>query len=160
MHRQLLHFWRQEASGSLSPLTVPPGEYRWCEMQRAGWNELTLKGIHKSCCHVSQDYLHHLCPPVTLPSTIPTLSSCHNLNIVHMWSPIRVLFRPGITVHLEWLIFFQYCEWPSEGSSSSQMEHHENNETTSTDFNLFHCFALLSTSCEKQSLQRKHNIVD
>lgn len=76
------------------------------------WNaagRLKRAGVHKSCCHGSQDYLHHLCPPVTYPSTIlsfPMLSSSHNLNIVHMWSPIGGLFWPGITMHFDWLYPF------------------------------------------------------
>lgn len=77
-----------------------------CGVQAVWLKRAHFKGVHKSCCQASQDYLHHLCPPVTYPSTIllfPMLSSTQNLNVVHMWLPIVGLLWPGITMHFDWI---------------------------------------------------------
>lgn len=43
--------------------------------RQAVWLEWAhFKGVHKSCCHASQDYLHPPCPPVTHPPTIFSFS--------------------------------------------------------------------------------------
>lgn len=67
VHMRLVHLWRLATRGSLIPCrrTVRRALLLLKRSRPAVWLERAhFKGVHKSCCHASQDHLRPPCPPV------------------------------------------------------------------------------------------------